>query len=257
MDQPGRIEQARDGNIVILTIANASRRNALSMAMRAEMLEMMRAIETDRAIRAVVLTGAGGNFCAGAEIGGDMAVANLADGRDRMALSHTLVRALIKGAKPLIAAVEGWCAGAGLSLAACADTVVAGETARFLASFGKVGLIGDFGLLHTLPARVGQGPARQMLLYATPIDAAEALRIGLADTLAPAGGALQAALTRAASLRGVGPLPVALTRHYLSAGIDAALDWEREVQASLFQTADHAEGKAAFLEKRAAAFTGA
>lgn len=88
------------------------------------------------------------------------------------------------------------------------------------------------------------------------MDAAAAERIGLVDRLAPPGGALEVALARARLFADAAPLPVALTRQYLSAGLDAALDWERDMQSALFQTADHAEGKAAFLAKRPPVFRG-
>ena len=209
----------------------------------------------DRARRAIVITGAGGTFSAGGDISG-MDVVDLAAGRERFRLTHRLVRLLIKGSKPVIAAVEGWCVGAGLSVAMCCDTVVAAEDAWFAAGFGKVGLVADLGLLHTLPARIGQGRARQVLLYGEPTDARRAAGIGMADHVVPSGTALQAALDRAALFHDAAALPVALTRQYLAAGLDAALDWERDTQSALFLTADHAEGRAAFLAKRAAVFKG-
>jgi len=126
-----------------------------------------------------------------------------------------------------------------------------------MAGFGKIGLVADLGLLHTLPLRVGQGRARQILLYGEALDARAAERIGLVDHLASPGDALDAALARARTLHDAAPLPIALTKQFLIQGLDAALDWEREVQSALFQTADHAEGKAAFLSKRPPRFAGA
>lgn len=249
------LTETRDGATAILTLDFPERRNALAMPMRQRLVDALEAIEADRALRAVVITGAGGTFCAGGDISG-MDVADLAAGRERFRLTHRLVRLLIKGGKPVIAAVEGWCVGAGLSLAMCCDTVVAAEDARFAAGFGKIGLVADLGLLHTLPARIGQGRARQVLLYGEPTDALRAAAIGMADHVVPSGTALQAALDRAALFHVAAPLPVALTRQHLAAGLDAALDWEREAQSALFLTADHGEGKAAFLAKRPPVFRG-
>ena len=249
------LRQDRDGATAVLTLDNPGRRNALAVPMRQALVDALERIEGDREVRAVVLAGAGGTFCAGGDISG-MDVADLAAGRERFRLTHRLVRLMVKGGKPLLAAVEGWCVGAGLSLALCCDTVVAAEDARFAAGFGKLGLIADLGLLHTLPARVGQGRARQILLYGETLPAADAERIGLVDRLAPPGGALEAALARARLFHDAAPLPVALTRQHLAAGLDAVLDWEREVQSALFLTADHAEGKAAFLAKRPPVFRG-
>ena len=249
------LRQDRDGLTAVLTLDYPERRNALAIPMRRALAEALERIEADPALRAVVITGAGGTFCAGGDISG-MDVTDLAAGRERFRLTHHLVRLLVKGSKPLVAAVEGWCVGAGLSLAMCCDTVVAARDARFAAGFGKIGLIADLGLLHTLPARIGQGRARQVFLYGDAIGAARAEEIGLADEVVETGEALNAALARASRLADAAPLPVALTRQWLAAGLDAALDWEREAQSGLFLTADHAEGKAAFLQKRVPQFRG-
>ncbi len=247
--------RSQEGATVVLTLDYPARRNALAMPMRQAIVDAMEAIEADPAVRAVVITGSGATFSAGGDISG-MNVADLAGGRERFRLTHRLVRLLIKSSKPILAAVEGHCVGAGLSLALCCDTVLAATDARFAAGFGRVGLVADLGLLHTLPARIGQGRARQIFLYGEPMDAAEAERIGIVDRLAPPGGALAAALERARLFHAAAPLPIAMTKQYLAAGLDAALDWERDTQSALFLTADHAEGKAAFLGKRAPSFTG-
>ena len=249
------LTEHRDGLTAVLTLSYPERRNALAVPMRRALVEALERIEADPALRAIVITGAGGTFCAGGDISG-MDVADLAAGRERFRLTHQLVRLLVKGSKPIIAAVEGWCVGAGLSLAMCCDTVMAARDARFAAGFGKIGLVADLGLLHTLPARIGQGRARQVFLYGDLMDASRAEQIGLADELVEPGDALDAAITRAKRFAEAAPLPVALTRQWLAAGLDAALDWEREAQSSLFLTADHAEGKAAFLQKRPARFSG-
>ena len=247
------LTETRDGATAILTLDYPERRNALAMPMRTAIIEAMERIEGDRDTRAVVLTGAGGTFSAGGDISG-MAVTEYDRGRERFRTTHRMVRLLVKSSKPIIAAVEGYAVGAGLSVALCCDTVFAGDTAQFAAGFGRIGLIADLGLLHTLPARVGLGRARQILLYGERTSAADAERIGLVDHVVPAGGALDAALARARLFHGMAPLPVAMTKQYLAAGLDAALEWERDTQSALFLTPDHAEGKAAFLEKRAPKF---
>jgi enoyl-CoA hydratase/carnithine racemase len=247
--------EARDGATAVLTLNNPARRNALSLALREALVAALERLESDPAVRAIVLTGAGGNFSSGGDISG-MDVSDLAGGRERFRLTHRLVRLMVKGSKPLVAAVEGWAAGAGVGLALCCDTIVAAAEARFVLSFGKVGLIPDSGSLHTLPLRVGQGRARQMMLYGEAVGAAAALEMGLVDQMVPPGTALAVAIDRARLFAGTAPLPAGLTKQYLANGLDAALDWERDMQSSLFLTADHAEGKAAFLAKRAPVFTG-
>ena len=249
------LTQGRDGATAVLTLDYPARRNALAMPMRQALIDAFESMESDPAIRAVVITGSNGTFCAGGDISG-MDSADLLAGRERFRTTHKLVRLLIKSRLPIIAAIEGHAVGAGLSLALCCDTIVAATDAKLAAGFGRVGLVADLGLLHTLPARIGQGRARQVFLYGETMTGDAAERVGLVDHLTPKGEALAAALDRARLFASAAPIPIALTKQYLAEGLDAALDWEREVQSSLFLTADHAEGRAAFLAKRAPIFTG-
>lgn len=247
--------ERRDGAVAILTLNEPARRNALSPGLRAALAEVIERIERDPAIRAVVLTGGPSVFSAGGDLTA-MGSDGLAGGRERFRALHAMVRTIVKSAKPYVAAVEGWAAGAGFSLALCCDTIVAGAGARFAAAFPKVGLVADAGLLWTLPARVGLGRARQILLYARPVEAEAALSMGMIDEAVPDGTALERALERAHAFQDLAPLSAAATKEYLARGIDDVLDWERSTQAALFQTEDHAEGKAAFLGKRAPRFEG-
>lgn len=249
------LTQSQDGPTTILTLDYPARRNALAMPMRQAIVDAMERIEPDPTIRAIVITGANNTFSAGGDISG-MNVTSLAEGRERFRITHRMVRLLIKSAKPIIAAIEGYAVGAGLSVALCADTIIASQTAQLAAGFGRVGLVADLGMPHTLPLRVGHGHARQILLYGERLHAPEAHRIGLVDHLVPPGTALDAALARARLLHTMAPLPIALTKQHLAKGLDEALEWERDTQAALFMTADHAEGKAAFLEKRDPHFNG-
>lgn len=249
------IRETREGSTAIVTLHQPARKNALAMRMREELIDAFERIEADRDIRAVVVTGADGTFCSGGDISG-MDANDFAAGRARFRITHRLVRLMVESAKPYVAAVEGWAAGAGMGIAICCDTVVAGESARFVSPFNKLGLIPDFGLLHTLPRRVGEGAARQIFLRGAPFDAAHALRIGLADEMVPAGTALERALAIAAEYAVAAPTPIAMVKSYLAKGLAEALDWERNTQSTLFLTADHEEGRAAFLAKRPPAFTG-
>ena len=225
------------------------------MPMRLAMVAALERIEADPTIRAIVLTGAGGVFSSGGDLAG-MDSASLTAGRERFRPTHHLVRLLVKGSKPIIAAIDGWCVGGSVGLALCCDTLIAAADAKFMLPFGKVGLVPDLGLLHTLPRRIGEGRARQMMLYGETLDAAAAEKIGLVDHVVPTGQALTAALDRAQRFASLAPLTIAFTRAYLADGLDAALDWERNTQSALFLSADHAEGRNAFLEKRPAKFEG-
>jgi enoyl-CoA hydratase/carnithine racemase len=247
--------ETRDGTTLLLTLNYTERRNALSMPLRAALIDAFDRAEGDPDIRAIILTGAGGHFCAGGDISG-MNASDLAAGRERFRVTHRLVQLMVHSAKPIIAAVEGYAVGAGLSLALCCDTIVAAENARFGAGFGRIGLIADLGLNHTLPQRIGMGRARQLLLYGEQIDATAAERIGLVDHVVASGTAVAFARDRAQVLAGTAPLPVALTKRLLAEGLDAALDQERDLQSTLFLTEDHREGREAFLAKRKPAFRG-
>lgn len=248
--------EAREGAVVTLTLNNPAKRNALALPLRIALIEAFERLEADKTVRAIVLTGAGTSFCSGGDIDSMAEVTGLAVGRERFRRSHHLVRLMVKSSKPIIAAVEGWAAGAGIGLALACDTIIAAKDARFVASFARLGLIGDFGLLHTLPRRVGEGYAKQMLLYAEPIDAVEALRVGLVDRVVEKGKALEAAYARAAILAEGAPLAAAYTKAHFARGLDELLDWEREAQSALLLSRDHQEGRAAFLEKRKPVFTG-
>lgn len=255
MSETARVREERDGPVLILTIDYPSRRNAIGPGVRQAMEDALERAHGDAAVRAIVITGAGGNFCSGGDIT-NMDVGSALEGRERMRRTHRLVRLMAKGGKPLVAAVEGWAAGAGMALACACDTIVAAEDARFVAGFHKIGLMADMGLPFFLPRRVGLGRARRILFYHEVIGAAEAERIGLVDFVAPPGKALELALEKARFLAAEAAGPIALTKQILAAGLDEALADEQTFQGLLFTTPDFHEGRAAFLEKRKPNFGG-
>lgn len=257
MSDPVLVE--RDGPVATVTLNLPEKRNALTMELRLALLQALERLSEDGGCRAIVLTGAGGAFCAGGDIsamrGGDPLAA-----RRRLGIVHAIVRLLVAGPKPVVAAVEGAAFGAGMSLAVAADVVVAGEGARFCASFGRIGLMPDAGLLWTLPQRVGLGDAKRMMMEGVVVGADEAHRIGLADQLTAAGTALGTAMERARSLAAQAPVALALIRAALArapAEFETMLAIEADGQALLFSTNDHAEGRDAFLAKRPPRFKGA
>lgn len=250
------LRQEQAGSTLVLTLDRPEKRNPLTKEIRAGLLEAFLRAEKDSSIRVVVITGADGNFCSGGDIDSMGEVADLAAGRERFRGVHELARLIACGSKPCVAAVEGWAAGAGLALALSTDIVVASRTSRFVASFGRLGLIADFGLMATLPARIGQGRARNMLMTGEPVDADEALRIGLVDQLTDPHAALDAAIEKAAVIARNAPLALAYTKAGLAPRFEAILNWEREVQSALFMTRDHAEGRKAFAERRTPVFEG-
>jgi 2-(1,2-epoxy-1,2-dihydrophenyl)acetyl-CoA isomerase len=237
-------------------MAEPARRNALSDAMRAALRDALREAHADRQVQALVLTGAGGCFCAGGDIkamGQPIPVA-LA----RLDVVHDIVRLIALGPKPVVAAVDGAAYGGGMSLALCCDLVVASETARFCASFARVGLMPDMGLMWSLPRRVGTARAQQIMLDASERQGLEAAQTGLVDIVVE-GDPLPRAMNEARKLVPAAPLPAAHLRRIIArhhGDLDAVLRDERAAQAEMFSTHDHTEARMAFLDKRQPTFTG-
>jgi enoyl-CoA hydratase/carnithine racemase len=257
----GVIDTLENG-IAVLTLNAPARKNALSTEVRFALLAAMQKYVADSACRAIVLTGAAQTFCAGGDIS-QMKPPPGVTPRDysltRMTALHDSVRLIAAGPKPVVAAVEGHAAGAGMSLAAACDYVVAAEDAKFVASFGRIGLAADCGLIWSLPNRVGHAKARDLLLTARTVSANEALRLGLADEVVLKGGTLIRAIEKAASYATTAPLAIALTKRVMAGELDdlnLALANEIEWQAELRATADHQEAREAFLQKRAPKFQG-
>lgn len=244
--------------IAVVTLSLPEKRNALTMELRAELLAALDRLMGDGEARAIVLTGAGGTFCAGGDLKTMPGNTPLA-ARHRMMTGHRLVRLLAEGPKPVIAAVEGAAFGAGLSLAAAADSCVAARDARFGAVFGKVGLMPDLGMLWSVPARIGLARTKRMAMLTEELGGAEAHALGLADVLAEPGQALERALEEARRFAAAAPLSVAATKMTMArlpGTLDEVLADEVNQQSALMQSADHAQAREAFFEKRTPRFEG-
>jgi len=249
--------EAIDGG-VILTIHAPSTRNACSIEMRQGLLAYLRAAQASQACRFIVLTGSEANFCSGGRLQPD-AGPDAERTRRNVGILQDVVRELHLGPKPTVAAVEGVAFGAGLSLASACDFIAAAESARFCASFGRVGLMPDGGLAWTLPQRVGHPVARDMMLTAREVRGPEALQIGLADMVVPDGQALASAIEAARRYLGLAPLSIAATKRVLGSrqgSLDDVLSAELDEQPRLSGSEDYAEGRAAFRDKRPAHFSG-
>jgi len=254
-----RIRVTRDGNVAVVTIDYPERRNAMSRETRRTLAQTIRRLMVaDPQSRALVITGAGNQFSAGADIS-DMGKRTIAESREVIAEACEIVRDLCGGPKPVIAAVEGVAFGAGLSLAVAADFLVAAYDARLCASFLRVGLIPDMGICWTLPKKIGMSKARELLSLATEIDGTEAGRIGLANLVVGHGEALAAALEVARRWAANPPLSMAFIKSALTFGadsLDASLRTEIDCQPVLRQSQDHREAVQARLEKREPVFIG-
>jgi len=167
-----------------------------------------------------------------------------------------LIREIVAGAKPVIAAVEGYAYGAGLALSCACDYLVAAEGARFCCAFTRVGFIPDLGLMHTLPRRVGHTRALQLIALAEVVDAARALELRLADEVVAKGTALERAKEMARRYAEAPPRAFELVKGAMSRGLDAMLQMELELQPMPWLSEDHEEGKRAFAEKRKPRFKG-
>jgi 2-(1,2-epoxy-1,2-dihydrophenyl)acetyl-CoA isomerase len=255
-DQQVRVDD--EGPVRVLTLDDPARRNALSLQMREELNTALYEAMEDPACRAVVLTGAGGYFCAGGDPS-SMPVDDPAAGYARLGVLAEVVTSLVQGPKPVVAAVAGPAFGSGLSLAAACDYVVAEPAARFCASFGRVGLIADGGLMWTLPRRVGPARARALLLRGTVLDSETAYGYGLVDERSAPEQQLALAVERATELAAGPPLATAATKA-LTAGqpVDLAglLAAEAGTQVHLFGSADFQEGRDALRDRRPPRFQG-
>jgi len=250
----------RSEAIATLTLNRPEARNALDLVMRRELLGALDELEADPAVRVVILTGAGGHFCAGGDVKSMRTRHTAAEGRARVESLNRLVLRLVDFPRPTLAMVDGYAVGAGSNLALCCDIIVASDRAKLGELFCKVGLAVDGGGSWLLPRVVGMARAKELILTGDVIDAAEAARIGLVNRVVPA--AELAGVTRALAQRIAAnpPLALRLDKHMLNraaaSDLAAALDLEAYSQALALTSEDHAEGVAAFLEKRAPRFTG-
>ena len=250
-----------DDGVATITLDRAQARNALSTAMKEGLTELVPRLAADASVRALVLTGAGGAFCAGGDIRGmaeSREGATIETWRERMRGYHPLLRALVELDKPLVAAVDGPAFGAGFSLALMADFVVASPRARFCLSFMKVGLVPDFAAMYTLPRVVGVQRAKELMLSAREVDAAEAQRLGLVMEVVPGDALLRRAQELARSFTGASALAAALIKREvgmaLATDLPTLLGREADQQAMCFETAYQAEAVRRFLAKQPAMF---
>ncbi len=232
------------------------RRNPLGPAVRDALIPAVGAALADDAVRAIVLCGSNGVFCSGGDIKSMQRLEPPA-GRARLKAHHKLVRLLAEAEKPVVAAVEGFAMGAGGGLALLADLIVMGEGAQMGFPFFRLGLMPDYGILYTLPKRVGMGVARQALLLGTMYNGPEALRVGMVDKVVPDDNVMGEAIRAAEELGSHARHATALAKSLLATlptSLDGALEMEALAQSILISSADFAEGTAAFLEKRKARF---
>jgi enoyl-CoA hydratase/carnithine racemase len=249
---------ADEDRIRTITLNRPEVRNAFDIAMRIELAGALEEAMADDQVRVIILTGAGGAFCAG----GDISIMDRMpqdEAAERAELTQRAVRTLWAGTKPVLAAVEGPAFGAGLSLALACDRIVAAADARFGAAFTRIGLAGDMGVLASLPARLGPARAKQFLMLSEQATAPDALAMGLIDVVTEPGSAVAAAREDARTLAAGPPLALAAIKAAFArypASREQLLELETETQVAMYMSADFAEGIAAFRERRPPGFRG-
>ncbi|WP_163846779.1 enoyl-CoA hydratase-related protein [Pseudooceanicola aestuarii] len=259
------VETETRGALRLITLSRPEAKNALNADLCAQLLDALNDAAADPAVRAVVLTGADGTFC----VGGDVKAFNAGDWRnvpaeDRQAQLRgrmELSRVIHEMEKPVVAAIEGAAAGAGLSIALACDFRVCAATAKITTAFAKVGLSGDFGGTWFMTQLIGAALARELYLFSPILSGKEADAIGLMTQSVDDGTALEHALEMAEQLSRGPTLAYGRMKSNLNAAANGAtlaevMDLEAANHTASTGTADHKEAAAAFVEKRRPNFTG-
>jgi 2-(1,2-epoxy-1,2-dihydrophenyl)acetyl-CoA isomerase len=257
------VEVHRDGAAVKIALNRPQRMNAWSAGLSKDLLAVLREVTDDDSVRAVLLTGNGRAFCAGADLkeGADEAVAGQLDTYSVLTQwYHPIVTTIREMPKPVVTAVNGPAAGAGLSLALAGDLVVAAESAYFTLAFVGIGLVPDGGASLFVPSRVGFARAAEMAMLGEPVTAAKAVDWGLINSAWPDAefaAKAEALLTKLAA----GPTRSYAgskreLNHWMYDRMAAHLELEATIQGELATSADFIEGVSAFLQRRPPEFGG-
>nr|WP_204057984.1 enoyl-CoA hydratase-related protein [Microbispora corallina] len=251
-----------DEAVATITLNRPDAMNSLTVSMKEDLLGALRRAAGDRAVRAVLLTGAGRAFCAGQDLREH--ADNLEAGRGLAgtvrAHYNPIVLSVTTMDKPVVAAVNGVAAGAGASLAFACDFRILAENAKFSMAFSGIGLAPDSGASWTLQRLVGPARARELLLLGDVVDAARAAELGLATRVVPADRLAEAARELAVRLAQGPTVAYGATKraldHAASRSLPDALEREAELQDECARTADHAAATKAFLNKERPRFEG-
>jgi enoyl-CoA hydratase/carnithine racemase len=246
----------RRERVAVVTIDRPEKRNAMSPAFFRELPQVLDRLDGDPAVRAVVLTGAGEAFSAGGDIASFAELHGTTAVRRHLRLVFDAFHSVERAELPVIAAVNGIAFGGGTELTLACDLVVASERATFSFKEATVGLIPGYGVVRG-PAVIGRHWTRWLALTADVIDATQALEIGLVQKVVPHGDLLEEALAVAERIAQHPPLAVRLGKQFVNRDTAEGLAESIEMTALLFTTDDHAEGVAAFVEKRPPVFGGA
>ena len=252
------VRSERKGSVEVITLDRPERRNALDVPSMRALRQVLERVATDRAVRAVLLTGAGKAFCAG----GDVAVMDEFRARGELAVMfhaltgemETAIREVIGMPKPVLASLPGVAAGGGLSLALAADWRIASEEASLVPAFPALGAVPDGGLSYFLPHFLGIGLAQELLFSNTKVTAARAHELGLVHEVVPTSDLARRSLERAQELAEGPTLTYGATKRLLHAAFSESAEsqmmLERRAQVEAAERAELPEGILAFREKR-------
>lgn len=237
-----------------LTFNRPKYKNAISLQMREELPLVIKSVATDSNIRALIVTGNGGSFCAGGDIKDMGSVTSVDVGRNRMRATATLLQAVASIDKPVIAAVDGPAYGAGFGWAMLADFVLATPEARFCASFGRLGLAPDFGLHYTLPRLVGLARAKDLIFSAREVKADEALEMGLIYRIVAGDKIANTAQEMAEAFCNASPTAIGVSKMLLDQTFNMDMrqiaEAEATNQAVCFVSDYHTDAAKRFLNKK-------
>lgn len=253
------VKYSQDEAVALITISRPEAMNSFDGALRKDLLSAFQRAAGDESVRAVVLTGEGRSFSAGADLkaglGGDITVEEILQKEYRPTLE-----CIASMSQPVIAAVNGSAAGIGVSFALACDLLMIADNAFLLSPFTTISLVPDGGLNWFLVQQLGYRRAFQLSIESERIPADQCVELGLANKTAPADALVDEAVAWAKRLSERAPLSLAATkkamRHAISSDWASTFDIEAPTQNKLRQSADCAEGVTAFFEKRKAKFTG-
>ncbi len=248
-------------NVLTITLNRPEKLNALIAQMLGELRDALETAEGDAAIRCIVLTGMGRGFCSGADLTAMGQRDESVSTADRVRQSYNgVITGIRRIEKPVIAAVNGVAAGAGMSLAMACDMRMASETAWFTQGFVRIGFVPDSGGTLFLPMLVGYARAAELAFTGDRVEATEAYRIGLVNHVVPADALMTETYRLTARMTALPPRAIGMTKRAFNQAmmphLDEVLEREAVLQEIAAHTADHREGIAAFREQRPPRFTG-
>jgi 2-(1,2-epoxy-1,2-dihydrophenyl)acetyl-CoA isomerase len=250
-----------DDGVMTITLNRPDKRNAMNAELNDELVDALRVARGDDDVRAVIVTGAGKGFCAGADLTLFAQIDRPEFVRDYVIDNYkTMMELITSMKKPVIAAVNGSAAGAGASLALACDFRVMAEDASIYQAFIKIGLVPDAGSCWLLARQVGYSKALEIATSGEPVNAAQCAELGLANRVVGSNELMGAANEWAQQLSRMPTRAIAMTKEAMHFAMDhdlgKTIEREAELQARAVQTHDHKEGVSAFLEKRDPDFKG-